>query len=322
MEPASFVETPNRVGLFVPILNAEEELVKLLPLLHTLKPQPDQILFVDSSSTDSSRELIARAGYACKVIRREDFGHGKTRNIALHEMDVDIIVYLTQDAIPQHPNLIEALTAPFADPIVAHTVARQLPHTDATLSARFSRMFNYPAHSYRHGADDFAQKGIRAIFTSNSCAAYRRSALAEIGGFVTGIPSNEDTVAVGKLLKVGYAMEYVATAEVCHSHNYSLSEEFRRYFDTGVAHAVHPLFSQRTKKSVGKEGGSYVKSEIRFFLSHSPLKLLPALLRDGVRWIGYQAGRNHARLPLTLKRRWALNRSYWIHEYKTMNELC
>lgn len=315
------MEKSDRVGIFIPILNAEAELVTLLPLLQTLHPKPDQVLFVDSSSTDNSRELIDRAGYTCKTIRREDFGHGKTRNIALQEMEVDIIVYLTQDAIPQHPDLIAELTAPFSNPNIAHTVARQLPHTDATLSAQFSRNFNYPSISYRHNLDDLEQKGIRAIFTSNSCAAYRRSALAEIGGFVTGIPSNEDTVAVGKLLKAGYAMEYVAQAEVRHSHNYSLHEEFRRYFDTGVAHAVHPLFSQRTKKSVDKEGGSYVKSEIRFFMSRSPLKLLPALLRDFVRWIGYHAGRNHVLLPIKLKRKCALNRSYWIHEYKMMSDL-
>lgn len=316
------MEKSYRVGIFIPILNAEEELVELLPALQKLRPLPAQVLFVDSDSTDKSREIIARAGYPCKVIRREDFGHGRTRNMALQEMDVDIIVYLTQDAIPQRADLIDALTAPFADPKIAHTVARQLPHANATLNAQFSRGFNYPATGYRHTLVDFESKGIRAIFTSNSCAAYRRSALAEIGGFITGIPSNEDAVAVGMLLKAGYAMEYVAQAEVSHSHNYSFREEFRRYFDTGVAHAVHPLFSQTTKKSVGKEGSSYVKSEVQFFLSRSPVRILPALLRDFVRWLGYQAGRNHVMLPLQLKRRCALNRSYWINEYKTMNELC
>ncbi len=308
------------IGLFIPVLNAQEELGELLPALKRLEPAPDQILFVDSSSDDDTYQTIIDAGYQCKVIKRADFGHGRTRNMALSEMDVDIVVYLTQDAIPTQPDMIAKLTAPFADEKIAHTVARQLPRQDATLSAQFSRQFNYPAKSHANGKAEYERRGIRAIFTSNSCAAYRRQTLESIGGFATGIPSNEDAIAVGMLLKQGYVMQYVADAEVVHSHNYKLSEEFRRYFDTGVAHTCHPIFSEATKKSVGKEGQSYVKSEVRFFLKHSPLQLPFALFRDFIRWSGYRFGRVHTKLPLWLKRRCALNRSYWINEYKMAAE--
>lgn len=35
----------------------------------------------------------------------------------------------------------------------------------------------------------------------------------------------------------GYKVAYIAEAMVRHSHNYSLTEEFKRYFDIGVFHA-------------------------------------------------------------------------------------
>lgn len=309
------------VGIFIPMLNAAVELMSLLPALARMQPTPDRVLFVDSSSTDNSCELVREAGYECEVIKREDFGHGRTRNIALERLDVDIILYLTQDALPQGHDLIERILEGFDDPNVAHIVARQLPRDDATLSARFSRLFNYPSSGYKNEKKDFESKGIRAVFTSNSCAAYRRTALASIGGFASGIPSNEDAVAVGQLLQAGYSMIYQSGAEVVHSHNYALTEEFRRYFDTGVAHAVHEMF-RSPAKSVGGEGRSYVKSEIRFFLKHNALLLIPALFRDFIRWSGYRTGKAHRFLPLWLKRKCALNRSYWINEHKLIGKTC
>jgi len=314
-------EVKLRVGVFVPMLNAASELELLLPALVRLDPAPDEVLFIDSSSTDDSCELVTQAGYQCKVIKRADFGHGRTRNLATKYMDVDIILYMTQDAIPQGSDLIKKMLEAFSDPLVAHVVARQLPRADATFSAQFSRAFNYPSSTYRHDKADFETKGIRAIFTSNSCAAYRKEALQAIGGFAAGIPSNEDAIAVGELLKAGHSMVYQSAAEVIHSHNYGLSEEFRRYFDTGVAHSVHDIFNQPAT-SVGDEGRSYVKSEIGFFLKHAPLQLMPALFRDFVRWSGYRTGKAHRFLPLWLKRKCALNRSFWIDEYKLVGNIC
>ena len=131
-----------KVGIFIPILNAEDDLERLLPRLIDLDPAPSDVLFVDSSSDDGSPQKVLDAGFRLHTIKRSEFGHGRTRNLALSMMDCDVVLYLTQDAIPVDVKLIEKIILPFQDPKVAHVFARQLAHDDATISAEFSRAFN------------------------------------------------------------------------------------------------------------------------------------------------------------------------------------
>jgi rhamnosyltransferase len=307
------------VGVFIPVLNAAEELKRLLPALATLQASIDEVLFVDSSSTDSTVTLLKAENYPVHIIARADFGHGRTRNLALSNMHSDIIIYLTQDAIPADTQLIHELTKHFNDDNVAHVVARQIPHKNASLCAQFSRHFNYPEVAYKNTRNDLKTRGIRAVFTSNSCAAYRRRDLQAIGGFATGIPSNEDAIAVSALLQAGKMMRYEPKARVYHSHNYTFTEEFRRYFDTGVAH--ESAFVLRfLKLSVSKEGNGYVYNEMLFFLRHAWYRIPAVVFRDFIRWLGYRCGRKHYKLPLWFKRRCAMNKSFWLSEYKMLNK--
>ena len=60
----------------------------------------DQILIVDSSSDEGTRELAVAEGYRVVRIDRCDFNHGGTRQLALELVPwASLVVYLTQDAI-------------------------------------------------------------------------------------------------------------------------------------------------------------------------------------------------------------------------------
>ena len=60
---------------------------------------------------------------------------------------------------------------------------RQIPDEGARPVAKVKRLFNYPDESITKNAADRARFGLRTPFLSNAFAAYRRSALEEIGGF-------------------------------------------------------------------------------------------------------------------------------------------
>ena len=77
-------------------------------------------------------------------------------------------------------------------------------------------------------------------FISNSFAAYRVSVLKEVGGFPDDVIFGEDMFVATKMLKAGYKIAYAAGACVYHSHDYSLWQEMKRYFDMGVFHAREP----------------------------------------------------------------------------------
>src|ERR1700676_464525 len=102
-----------RTAMIIPTLNAARHLATLLPALDRLDPAPDETLFIDSSSTDGTAEIVAARKHRVHIIRRSDFGHGRTRNLGARLVDADILVYLTQDAIPQDESLVPALTRPF-----------------------------------------------------------------------------------------------------------------------------------------------------------------------------------------------------------------
>ena len=79
---------------------------------------------------------------------------------------------------------------------------------------------------------------------------------------------------------------YAGNAQCRHSHNYSIAEEFERYFDMGVFHAREPWIRQ-TFGGAGGEGLRYVKSELKFLGLRHWYLWPSALLRNAVKLLGY-----------------------------------
>lgn len=220
-------------------------------------------------------------------IPRKDFNHGEARQFSVGLVpDAEIVVFLTQDALLQAPDSILTLCKVFEDESVGAAYGRQLPHHDAGPLGTHARIFNYPQKSRYTSLADADNLGIKAVFISNSFAAYRPRALKAVGGFPDNVILGEDTYVAAKMLLAGWHIYYCAEAQVCHSHNYSMSEEFRRYFDTGVFHAREYWLLKSFGKIDG-EGSRFVKSEIRYLWRNAP-KIIPvALLHTLFKYTGY-----------------------------------
>jgi rhamnosyltransferase len=157
---------------------------------------------------------------------------------------------------------------------------------------------------------DAGVKGLKAAFLSNSFAAYRISSLLEIGGFPDNVIFGEDMYVATKFLKAGYDVAYAAEASVYHSHNYSLWQEMKRYFDMGVFHAREPWIMQELGGAEG-EGFKFVVSEYKYLLRHAFWYVPEGLLRTLFRYSGFRLGLIEKRLPLWLKRTLAMNKGYF-----------
>lgn len=299
-------------ALIIPTLNAMPWLGRLLPALKSLDPRPDKILFIDSSSTDGTAQAITEAGFDLHPIRREDFGHGRTRNLGARLCEGhEILIYLTQDAIPASPDVIKKITAEFHDPSVAVVCGRQLAHPDANLASRYARLFNYPPQSHRTTAADIPARGLKALFCSNSFAAYRTAALKEIGGFPEYLPLGEDLAAAGRLLEAGYTSVYNAQACVSHSHNYTAAEEFRRYFDIGALLAVDPWLQQRRLRT-GGAGRRYVLGELKYMAREGTfLDVAGVFPRAAAKYSGFFLGRHCKKIPAFLLPRLSMHKYFW-----------
>jgi len=301
-----------RVALIIPVRNGEPHMARMLPALRAQSLQPDELLIIDSASSDGSVARWREYGARVVEIDPRDFNHGGTRRLAAGLVDADVLIYMTQDAIPVPPNALQALVdGVYAADDVGVAYGRQLPHPEAGVLARHARAFNYPPQGRIKRRSDAAELGIKTCFSSDAFCAYRADLLAAIGGFPQDVIGTEDTHVAARMLLAGHAVNYVAAAEAWHSHDYTIVEELKRYFDIGVFYSRERWIRQAFG-GAGGEGGRFVRSELQALRHAGALSAIPgALLRTAAKFIGYRLGHMERHLPLGLKRRIGMFTGYW-----------
>lgn len=303
-----------RCAVIALTLDAERHMPALLAALSALPQSPQRVLFVDSSSRDATVALASAAGHDVHIIPRPDFGHGRTRNQAARLCaDCEYLVYLTHDAYPQGSDWLAELLAPFTDPQVALVYGRQLPRPSAQWPERHARDFNYPALPSRSTQADLVLHGVKAVFCSNSFAAYRRESLIAVGGFPERLPMGEDMAVALRLLQAGHARVYQPQACAVHSHAYSATQELKRYFDIGVLLMMDSEL-RRVRLATSSEGLKFLRAEMLGALHHQGLRgVLTSALRALAKSLGFQLGRYYEYLPACWRRRLSMHSAFWSH---------
>ena len=306
-----------RFAVIVPVLDAAREAPSFVAALQRQTMAPDIFLVIDSSSTDRSVEVFNDAGAKVHVIPRSEFNHADTRQMAVDMAraminDLDIAVFLTQDAVLADADSLKSLLAPFDAPEIGIAYGRQLPRPGADALESYVRLFNYPGRSEIRSFEDRQKYGFRTCFFSNSYAAYRIAALKAAGGFPTGLILGEDVGASANMLLDGWKLAYVADSCVFHSHSYSAGAYFRRSFDIGVQHTQ---MQDKIRQFGGPEGMGvrYVLAEMGYLLRNAPARIPEALGRNILRYIGYRLGRIYLSLPLSLVRKLSMHRGFWAY---------
>ncbi|QXF36027.1 rhamnosyltransferase [Photorhabdus luminescens] len=302
-----------RYGIIVPTYNAGVDWKHWLSITTKINNKKN-IVVIDSSSSDSTVDTALQYGVKTISIPKSEFNHGGTRNNALKALsDIDVVVFLTQDAQLATEDEITKLLKCFIDKEVAAVYGRQIPHANANPLAKHARLFNYSDKSYIRSKTDIRKFGIKSAFMSNSFAAYRTSVFHELGGFPEHTILAEDMFLTAKMILSGYKVVYCSEAVVYHSHNYSPWEEFRRYFDIGVFHTCQSWIQQEFGDA-SDEGIKFVKSELNYLLKNAPLWIPRALLTTALKLIGYKLGKNYRRIPKSWCQRFSMYKSYWIQQ--------
>lgn len=299
------------VGLVIPTRQSAPFLAQLLPALAAQTLQP-QILVVDSGSTDGSVAQWRAFGAQVLEIDPKTFNHGGTRRLAAENLACDDLIYMTQDAIPRDPEAFAHLVAALhVEPDIGVAYGRQLPHRGAGLLARQARAFNYPAQAVSKRLADAPRLGIKTCFSSDAFCAYRRDRLLEVGNFPADVIGTEDAHVAARMLLRGYAVRYAADAEVEHSHDYTVLEEFRRYFDIGVFYGRETWIAEQFGRA-GGEGRRFVLAELAMlWRERQPWRIPEVVVRTGMKWAGYKLGGMERRLPRSFKQRIGMFGRYW-----------
>ena len=138
----------THTALIVPTLNAGVAWEKWLSAFEQQTLKPDELMIIDSSSEDDTVNIAREHGFRVEIIDKKEFKHGATRRLGIEWVpEVEIIIFLTQDAILADPKALEYLVREFDDPDVGASYGRQIPHKDATPIAAHARLYNYPSRS-------------------------------------------------------------------------------------------------------------------------------------------------------------------------------
>lgn len=301
-----------KLAVVILTYNSAQRLPMLFDGIAKQTRQPDEIIVMDSNSQDTSRQISEDYGARVYVHGTRKFNHGGTRRWASEETKADLLIYLTDDAVPADPfsfaNIIAALEG---EPDAGMAFGRQLPHPEAGVFGRHHRLFNYPEDSKVKRLADAKAMGIKTCFASDSFSAYRRDRLIEVGGFPENVVSCEDQFVSARLLLAGYAVVYAGDARVFHSHDYTISDEFRRYFDSGAFFSMHPWVMEQFGGAWG-EGGKFAKSQIAYLVRSGQWHLLfKASAAMAAKFIGFNVGLRQHRLPPAVKRKLGMYGAYW-----------
>lgn len=227
-----------RLSLVIPTLNGMPLLEQVLDAVER-QPGADALerVAVDSGSTDGTVDCLRAHGFAVTSIPKREFNHGATRDVAIGKTSGDVIVLLTQDAIPADDAWLPSLAAVYTDPEVGAAYCRQLPREDCNpFIARRLREWTAgktePAVQQPARADEFEQlepmQRLQRCAYDNVAGSVRRTAWEQ---HPFGWRRFGEDVAFGKrLILGGYRIVFQPASTVIHSHNRTPRAEGKRIY--------------------------------------------------------------------------------------------
>lgn len=299
----------NSVAVVIPTLNAERWLPALFGALAMQQPRPpEEIILVDSGSTDDTVSL-ALAHPGVRLINIETFTHGGSRNTGIRAARSDIVVLMTQDAAPADADWLARLIAPLDEPAVAGVYSRQIPRPDASPMEQFFLMDRFPPGERvirRHrgsGPPVYPQ-----TFFSNVSSAARRETWLKFPFDETLLMSEDQQFARDTLI-AGLSIVYEPCSLVVHSHNYTLTQTFKRYFDSVVA--FQQVTPGHTLGNSIRLGEGKVYEECFFVACHYPVWLPYFFCQQAMKAAGAVAGQCADRMTNAWCTKCSLHPGWW-----------
>ena len=290
--------------VILPTYNAEAYLEKLL---YRLRNYP--ILLIDSSSEDKTIDIAKNFNIDIRIIKKKDFNHSITRNIALQYDSVDFYLFITQDILPKDDSLIPNLYNCLKKNEAVVSYARQLPYADASPIERHARYYNYPSSSRIQTADNIKELGILSFFNSNSCSMYDGKYFRKVRGFTEGLIVSEDMEFTARALLDNQKVAYCPNAVVFHSHYYNQVQLFKRYFDIGTFFSENKWIEEwvvSKHSNINKRGKAYIRSELAYLLKNGLYTSIPySIMASFVKYTAFHLGKHHRSLPKLLRHRFS-----------------
>lgn len=271
-------------------------LASLLQLRH-----PDfEVIVVNGPSTDDTEAILAPYADVIKIGHCPETNLAMSRNIGVGMAAGDIVCFTDDDGIPE-PDWLDALEAIYlADERAGAVGGFVRDHTGVAFQARYIMCNRAGDASHHHSAEEAADN--QATFPGHYPSligvnsSFRKSALAEIGGFDEEYAYFlEETDVCLRLIDAGWAVRVTPDAEVHHKFAASHLRNANR-----IPHSLY--YTTRSKVYFGFRNA--ISEASRYELFHCAGEIRQRLRTD-VRLLGHSRSidaKHHARLMEDVER--------------------
>ncbi len=205
--------------------NEEKHIGRLLDGLGRQSVRKQQVILVDSGSTDCTVAIAEKHNVEIVRIDPKEFSFGRSLNYGIQHAHAGKIVICSAHIFPVYPDWLEKLLEPLKDPKVALAYGKQRGNQQNHFSEQQIFKHWYPERT------DLKQTH---PFCNNANAAIQR-ALWEKYAYNENLPALEDLSWARWAHDQGYVIAYVAEAEIIHVHLENWRGIANRYRREGMA---------------------------------------------------------------------------------------
>ena len=136
------------VDVVIPSYRPDEKFSRLVKKLQEQEYPIGTIFVINTKAGRFPKEVEQMEKVKVSHIERREFDHGATRDMGMQMSKAEIVVFMTQDAVPADEyvigNLVKVLEE---DEMTGAAYARQLAASDCNYIEKYTRKFNYPENS-------------------------------------------------------------------------------------------------------------------------------------------------------------------------------
>ena len=214
-------------SIVVRALNEAEHLPRLIEGLSHQTIQPDEVILVDSGSTDETVALAEAAGWRITHIAKKDFSFGRSLNLGCDFAKGDILIMLSAHVYPVYDTYLEHMIQPFERSETGITYGRQVGDERTKFSESRVMLKWFPEESIFDQGHPF----------SNNANAAVRKKLWETYKYDEELTGLEDLEFARRAQADGHRIAYVAEAPVVHVHEETWATVRNRYRREAIAYA-------------------------------------------------------------------------------------
>ena len=215
------------VSAVIRAYNEAKHIGRLLEGLEQQTLKPDEVILVDSGSTDETVAIARAAGCTVIHIPKSEFSFGRALNMGCGAASGEILLFASAHVYPVYNTHVEHITNAFNREGVAITYGRQVGDERTKFSESRVMLKWFPNQNIWDQGHPFSNNANAAVLKS----VWEEAPYNET---LTGL---EDLDFAQRAIARGHKISYVADAPVVHVHEESWSVIRNRYRREAIAYS-------------------------------------------------------------------------------------